>query len=216
MSSVTESKMSDLTVVQPKVYHCVIIHFLTFYLVYRGHSWARMNAPSLTLRFCSPPPSWALGTAAPGIPDVPCVLLLSAILKGTLSAHITPRNSIQHFTVCPPTLLSQQIFSQICVCHVHNTGSRDAPWSSERKEHTKGLRASSDRVIPQAFYWHFNCFRVYLYMHTQARAHTTNSVLWLKGKRTPPLSMPELFSWCYSILLYGCYYKTLKGWLWLL
>ena len=55
---------------------------------------------------------------------------------------------------------------------VHDTRSKDAPWSSEHKENKKGLRAPSDgNVILQAFYRHLNCPRAYLYMHTQAHAH---------------------------------------------
>lgn len=131
-----------------------------------------------------------------------------------LSAHITPRKSVQCSALHPPPpllllLLPCQpfplIWSQVCGRHlgmsflcvsvsaelsVHDTHSKDAPWSNEHKKNNKGLRAPSDgNVILQAFYRHHNCPRVYLYMHTQARTdthtYTTNSMLWLKGKTMP-------------------------------
>lgn len=68
---------------------------------------------------------------------------------------------------------------------IHGTRSKDDPQSSKHGDNKKGLRNG----ILQAFYWHLNCPGTYSNMHTQAHAHphmhTTNSMLWLKGKTMP-------------------------------
>lgn len=142
-------------------------------------------------------PSWALSSVVPGIPDATSPLRPARHPWGTLSAQITPRKSVQRSAPRPPPpllLLPCQpfplIWSPVCGRHmgmsflcvsvsaapsVHDTHSKDAPWSSEHKENKKGLRAPSDgNVILQAFYRHLNCPRAYLYMHTQAHAHAHN------------------------------------------
>lgn len=144
---------------------------------------------------------WSLGTVAPGIPPSSH----PPSQRNTVSSDYTRKGvqlAIRHHWCCSPA--SPLIWSPVSGCHMgtsflsvsvsaqlstHDTHSKGAPWSSEHKENNKGLRASSDgNVILQAFYRHLNCPRVCLYMHTEAHArphtHTTNSMLWLKGKTT--------------------------------
>lgn len=53
---------------------------------------------------------------------------------------------------------------------------------------------------------------IYTCTQTRTLTHTTNSMLWFKGKTTPsPLSMHQLFFWCYFTTLQRCYYKPLQG-----
>lgn len=131
----------------------------------------------------------------PAIPEEHCQLRLHPERRS--ARHPPP-------LVLLPCIPSPLIWSPVSGCHMgtsflsvsvsaqlstHDTHSKDAPWSSEHKENNKGLRASSDgNVILQAFYRRLNCPRVCLYMHTEAHArphtHTTNSMLWLKGKTT--------------------------------
>lgn len=144
--------------------------------------------------------SWALGSIAPGIPEASLPSLRIAV-----SSHYTPE---EHPAFRPPSATSGTaaadtsaffhwsdlqsvsiIWGHLLSAErsLHGAHGKDAPRSSEHKENKKGLRAPSDgNVIFQAFYRHHNCPRVCLYMHTQTHTtthmHTTNSMLWLKGK----------------------------------
>ncbi len=172
-------------------------------------------------------PSWALGSVAPGIPDATSPLRPARHPWGMLSAHITPRKSVQRSAPHPPPppllllLLHCQpfplIWSPVCGRHmgmsflcvsvsaepsVHDTHSKDAPWSSEHKENKKGLRAPSDgNVILQAFYRHLNCPRAYLYMHMQAHAHPHTQQIQCCDSRVKPRYHTIIYAWIILLML---------------
>ena len=83
---------------------------------------------------------------------------------------------------------------------VHDTHSKDAPWSSEHKDNRKGLRAPSDgNVILQAFYRHLNSPRAYLYMHTQAHTHAQQ--IQCCDSRVKPRYHAIIYAWIILLML---------------
>lgn len=83
---------------------------------------------------------------------------------------------------------------------VHDTHSKDAPWSSEHRDNRKGLRAPSDgNVILQAFYRHLNSPRAYLYMHTQAHTHAQQ--IQCCDSRVKPRYHAIIYAWIILLML---------------
>lgn len=117
----------------------------------------------------------------PAIPEEHCQLTLHtgrafSITLPSTATTTAPLSAFSTDLISSPRASYGNVFplgaSASAEPSVHDTHSKDAPWSSEHRDNRKGLRAPSDgNVILQAFYRHLNSPRAYLYMHTQAHTH---------------------------------------------